>query len=496
MKIKVYIKHDSYDARGEYNPSDNSIIVFQGARFRKKTPSGFAKSSRYAVYDLLIKENALSDEFILNKDYRFTSSSLAASLIRGISTNGMKYWQVEDENISLKEHLEIDVTLEPIKDQFEFMTEFLKDIDVLESIEQNQDFNVFSTLKIINAEIRHSNVLAWLLNPYETHGLKDFFTKQLIRAIYLENLNYFKEDNLTSIFLWDFTHATVYREKDHIDILLVDEINHFVLAIENKIWTSEHDGQLTRYKENIYKLYPTTKYKHFFVYLSTEDEEVSDDTWISISYELIISTLEKTLPVLKDKVKSFVIDYLNILRRNIMEDDKLAKLCKEIYSKHRQALDLIYQYKPDHFLTITDSVKEVLSQNENIILNQSNKKIVRFASNTLKEVNDKYRQSGHKWVKDNSVFLYEVKIHLKQLVLVLVIGPTIDETRANLIQKYQMKTNRKFNQTQKWTTLDKVPIISIKDIENTEDITEEIEKKLLDKVSEFIKNNDHILSDF
>jgi hypothetical protein len=50
-----------------------------------------------------------------------------------------------------------------------------------------------------------------------------------------------------------------------------------VLAIENKIWTSEHDGQLTRYKENIYKLYPTTKYKHFFVYLSTEDEEVSDD---------------------------------------------------------------------------------------------------------------------------------------------------------------------------------------------------------------------------
>lgn len=496
MKIKVYIKHESYEAKGEYNPIDNSIIVFQGARFRKKTPSGFAKSSQYAVYDQLINENALSDDFILLKDYSFASSSLAGSLIRGVHTNGMKYWQVENEDISLREYLEKDVTLEPIKDQFEFMTEFLKDIDVLDTIEDNQDFNVFSTLKIINAEIRHSNVLAWLLNPYESHGLKDLFTKQLIRAIYLENLTYFKKANLTSIFLWDFTQANVYREKDHIDILLVDESNNFVLAIENKIWTSEHDGQLTRYKEKIYKFYPPSKFNHFFVYLSTEDEETSDDTWVSISYGLIISTLEKILPFFKDKVKSFVMDYLNILRRNIMEDDKLAKLCKEIYAKHRQALELIYQYKPDHYLTITDSIKEVLSQNENIILNQSNKKNIRFASNTLKKVNDKYRQFGHNWVKDNSIFLYEVKIHSKKLVLVLVIGPTKDETRANLIQKYQIKTNNKFNQTQKWTTLDKVPLFSINDIENTDDIIEEIEKKLLDKVSEFIKKNDHILSDF
>jgi hypothetical protein len=34
-------------------------------------------------------------------------------------------------------------------------------------------FNVFRALKIEQVEIRHSNVLAWLLDPEETHGLSD-----------------------------------------------------------------------------------------------------------------------------------------------------------------------------------------------------------------------------------------------------------------------------------------------------------------------------------
>jgi hypothetical protein len=43
------------------------------------------------------------------------------------------------------------------------------DLDRLE--EMLSDFNLFETLDLVNAEIRHSNVLSWLLNPNENHGL-------------------------------------------------------------------------------------------------------------------------------------------------------------------------------------------------------------------------------------------------------------------------------------------------------------------------------------
>lgn len=37
--------------------------------------------------------------------------------------------------------------------------------------------NIFHALKIIQQEIRHSNFLAWLLNPKENHGLGNSFLK-------------------------------------------------------------------------------------------------------------------------------------------------------------------------------------------------------------------------------------------------------------------------------------------------------------------------------
>lgn len=49
---------------------------------------------------------------------------------------------------------------------------FLADNPDLEKLSDRlATFNIFRTLRIEKAEIRHSNVLAWLLNPEESHGL-------------------------------------------------------------------------------------------------------------------------------------------------------------------------------------------------------------------------------------------------------------------------------------------------------------------------------------
>jgi hypothetical protein len=47
----------------------------------------------------------------------------------------------------------------------------------------HQKFNQFNPLKVLRVdqfEIRHSNVLAWLLDPTENHHLGSFFVQKIL----------------------------------------------------------------------------------------------------------------------------------------------------------------------------------------------------------------------------------------------------------------------------------------------------------------------------
>lgn len=49
--------------------------------------------------------------------------------------------------------------------------------------------NIFNALKIVQQEIRHSNFLAWLLNPNENHGLGELFLKDFYeKYLFLQKL--------------------------------------------------------------------------------------------------------------------------------------------------------------------------------------------------------------------------------------------------------------------------------------------------------------------
>ena len=54
------------------------------------------------------------------------------------------------------------------------LKDFLLDISCLNALDNWKDeVNIFDVLKVTNAEIRHSNILAWLLDPNENHGIGD-----------------------------------------------------------------------------------------------------------------------------------------------------------------------------------------------------------------------------------------------------------------------------------------------------------------------------------
>lgn len=49
-----------------------------------------------------------------------------------------------------------------------------EDFAELQAISNNK-FNIFQALKLQNNEVKHSNFLGWLLNPFESHYLMDCF---------------------------------------------------------------------------------------------------------------------------------------------------------------------------------------------------------------------------------------------------------------------------------------------------------------------------------
>ena len=55
---------------------------------------------------------------------------------------------------------------------------------------------------------------------------------------------------------------------------------------------------------------------------------------------------------------SFIRSYLNTLRRETMENNEIIELCQQIYAEHKEALDLIFENRPDRLQNVSEFFKE------------------------------------------------------------------------------------------------------------------------------------------
>lgn len=123
-------------------------------------------------------------------------------------------------------------------------------------------FNPFRVLRLEHYEIRHSNFLAWLLNPQESHGLGDVFLKKFLEKINENN------DTIISTETINKDNITIKREWQNIDILIEGE--RFVCVIENKIYSGENGTQLQKYRDIIENNFSDKK--AYFIYLTLNKE--------------------------------------------------------------------------------------------------------------------------------------------------------------------------------------------------------------------------------
>lgn len=237
------------------------------------------------------------------------------------------------------------------------LKQFLLDIECLEELSPwTNKLNIFDVLKITRTEIRHSNMLSWLFDANENHGLGDKFISLFMHA--LVSNNQIQSTQIFEYLLSDFYSFSVYREWKNIDLLLVSHKEKIVIAIENKVGSHEHDNQLCRYRNQIIQNF--SDYHQLFIYLTPDGESPSDNVnWYIFTYCDIADILEKICENSNLNVDTNLLiqNYIAIIRRDIVEDKQLIEICNKIYNKHKQALDLIY----DNIIVDESGIDKIIS---------------------------------------------------------------------------------------------------------------------------------------
>lgn len=250
--------------------------------------------------------------------------------------------------------------------------------------------NFFTIMKMEGMEIRHSNFLAWLLDPNESHNLRELFLKWFLKELILENeqaviekqlneYDFFTPEMIDEI---NWTKVHVYREvsdsnkkgeesdspnkKSSLDILIVyedaDPKKSFTVSIENKVFSKDQNEQLARYmnmvtnREGLKCLQEAgfgdehDEQNDLFVYLTLSGDSPTNATkdttmsyWL-FSYEKILERIEFILESYRDRMSDKVIlylsDYRDNLVRNVLDNDpKLEQLAKDLLEKAKGLID-------------------------------------------------------------------------------------------------------------------------------------------------------------
>jgi PD-(D/E)XK nuclease superfamily len=363
-------------------------------------------------------------------------------------------------------HLPKDNAIKDHQGILDALNRFVSDLEGagdLERLEDSlRDFNLFVALGAVNTEIKHSNFLAWLLDPNENHGFGDIIVKRLLQRSMLD-VNRSGPVTPVDLDLMDLSDLEIRREWSEIDVLLISQMNRLVVVIENKIGASESDGQLAKYRRRVCADFAREDgWRHIFIFLTIDGDEASDESYTTLSYTAFVDLLESTLrnraDSLSSEISMAIRHYVQMMRRYHMEDSELISLARRIYAKHRPALDFIFEHRPDAWSEMRDRLVNQLRQDSRLIVDVSTEKrvLIRFRPKSWSKW-DSYLSQGTGWVAQgsNQMLLCEVKPDTKRerARIQLVLGPGPKEMRDAIFSAVQSEGLYKQGYYPLWTSL-------------------------------------------
>ena len=232
---------------------------------------------------------------------------------------------------------------------------------------ENEKFNIFKILKLDKYEIRHSNFLAWLLNPKESHNLGDTFFKQFFQVALKKNV---EDIDTSDIRIVTEYPANVEKTSRRIDILLYSATNNdFVCVIENKYGSEEHTGQCQAYKSFIEKYSQFRNYsRKIYIFLDLDtptDEQLYKELegYKPITYRDIFNILSEIQQNLRqcNYASETIKQYTEIIKENYtMIDKEIKKQYRIIYDTYKEVFDIFEEYQKEFLNDIFEIMKNVI----------------------------------------------------------------------------------------------------------------------------------------
>lgn len=321
---------------------------------------------------------------------------------------------------------------------------------------QSDTFNLFRILKIGHKEIYHSNFLAWLFDFKYNPDIAPLLLNKLFDKILNNSSEMNSSNNHPYYFKKDSTQV-VYREKNHIDLIIEFPNDKRVIVFENKIYAKESKGQLTRYRQLMDDYYSkiSKEFKITYIFLTLNNEAPSDSNWQSVGFDTILDILISIKRELTGQQK--LLDYIQLLEEDLMgkESNEKRELALKIINDFSEELKYLNElsnnqsefkgviknnkkFSKKENLPLTSLINDLIITNgfnKDIQIIRTSKTYINFLTETIHNITGNHGTG--EWLGKNNKYWISFEFNSKNsndFRLILVIGPTKGKLNQRLTE--------------------------------------------------------------
>mgnify|MGYP006293141705 CR=1 FL=1 len=214
--------------------------------------------------------------------------------------------------------------------------------------ELESGINILKILEI-KKEIYYSKILAYLLDPEEDHGLGSRFLRLFLGKLVQEYPSRLRSKHGLAPIDFEynpFENVHVIRERTilsqkRVDIFIRVKDTGWIIVIENKVSSLESEKQTIFYNDELQE-----KYKEASViipiFLAPFKQRPSCKEFFKFEWEWVIEILQSlSNQDMNKKINILLQDFIEIIEVNIVKDEELENLCRQIYEKHGNTLNFL-----------------------------------------------------------------------------------------------------------------------------------------------------------
>lgn len=324
---------------------------------------------------------------------------------------------------------------------------------VLEGMRQRpRAFNLVSAFGLGRHELRHSRLLAYLLDSRRSHGLGSALARALLQVVAPRLAEPLDVDTLR------LDDLRVQREWSNIDILIESPADRLAVIIENKVDSDEHSDQLARYYQILRTARPDWRIVGVFLTLrgTPPAGEADQERYAPLGYSDLAAALTNLNPgphADSDAV-TLLRHYARFIRSTLVPepDHEQAALARRLYMDHRGAIDAMHQARDARMGVIDRFIGELLTttmkdQPGLLTIDKAYRNDERPRWHTRFAPPEWYRpelQVSNNWNRTGLVLIFDLMHAPNEIHLALTVGPARrhEKLRRQLYELAQQRVGK------------------------------------------------------